>query len=134
MTSITLNSSENPYESPDSVSEKKYVRSGLPRMLAALTTAGLLGVVIPTRIAFRAIFEDFGFELPFVSVLAVSSWAIVIPVTLLMVIAVKEFVLSNDKCKQTLDVIACLLAVLLGLGYTLGVLMPMVVLMDSLSR
>ncbi len=102
-------------------------------------TGILLVAVLATRGRFEKIFSDFGYvdfpaTLPALTNAVRSACFVWLAGTLFGLTIVKEFLLKNKRARATCDTAAICGAVLLGTLYAIGMLLPLDVLIERISK
>jgi hypothetical protein len=95
---------------------------------------GLLALILSTRNSLGKLFVDFNVELPQIANVAASPWFARVVGALLVLTALKEFVVRSRAARAVCNATAIFAAVLLGGVYAIGMFLPLIKLVQNLSR
>ena len=139
MTHTTESAQErpNPYEASsvkyDRPSGGSSFRLSLTFVFALVLSGGLFLAVLFTQSRFEAIFLDFGAELPFPTICALSPGMLVVTGVLFLFTLAKEFIGIRKRLVRLFNGFACLAALSLGSVYAVALFIPLIDLIEDLA-
>ena len=127
----------NPYEASgvksDGTSGDSSFRMSVTFVFAVVLSGGLFLAVLFTQSRIESRFLDFGVELPFATICALSPWTLGVAGALFLFTVAKEFIGIDTRLVRLCNGLACLAALILGLIYAAAIFLPLIYISTTLS-